>query len=205
MSEIESSFVRLQITERAERLLALQDRWDRVRQAIVGRSTGDYAAMMRTGIVCRKLRRIGSGKDAHLVEEYEIDGGAVEALNAIERRAAIETGPEFDRQDIKPNGKVSDKAAIMARTFSIEELEHIEARLLAAAAEMEQKPAAAVESQKVVEAPIAGPEPGKLPVRLGSATTTGTQRLSPAAPEKPIAAEGAAVSSVPAVRRSWMD
>ena len=57
---------------------------------------GDYAAMMKTGIICRKLRSIGSGKDAQVVEEYEIDTSAVEALNSMERRAAIETGQECD-------------------------------------------------------------------------------------------------------------
>src|SRR5262252_1570399 len=57
---------------------------------------GDYAAIMKTGIVCRKLRSIGSGKDAQVVEEYEIDTSAVEALNSIERRAAIETGEECE-------------------------------------------------------------------------------------------------------------
>ena len=41
--------------------------------------------MMKTGIICRKLRSIGSGKDAQVVEEYEIDTSAVEALNSIER------------------------------------------------------------------------------------------------------------------------
>ena len=63
---------------------------------------GDYAAMMKTGIVCRKLRSIGSGKDAQVVEEYEIDTSAVEALNSMERRAAIETGQECepDRSDL---------------------------------------------------------------------------------------------------------
>jgi len=52
--------------------------------------------MMKTGIVCRKLRSIGSGKDAQVVEEYEIDTSAVEALNSMERRAAIETGQECE-------------------------------------------------------------------------------------------------------------
>jgi hypothetical protein len=60
--------------------------------------------MMKTGIgiVCRKLRSIGSCKDAQVVEEYEIDTSAVEALNSIERRAAIETGQEYepDRSDL---------------------------------------------------------------------------------------------------------
>jgi hypothetical protein len=41
--------------------------------------------MMKTGIVCRKFRSIGSGKDAQVVEEYEIDTSAVEELNSIER------------------------------------------------------------------------------------------------------------------------
>ena len=78
---------------------------------------GDYAAIMKTGIVCRKLRSIGSGKDAQVVEEYEIDTSAVEALNSIERRAAIETG-----QECEPTGQISQRSMTVAKVLSIQEL-----------------------------------------------------------------------------------
>jgi hypothetical protein len=55
------------------------------------RAREDYEAMMKTGVVCRKRRWIG-GKEGYEVDEYEIDTGAIEALNSIEKRAAVETG-----------------------------------------------------------------------------------------------------------------
>ena len=40
-----------------------------MRRARLARAAGDYDAMMRTGFVIRKLRPIGSGKDARSIEE----------------------------------------------------------------------------------------------------------------------------------------
>ena len=40
-------FVELAIIERDQRLLAIQDRWDRLREAIVARAPGDYKRMGR--------------------------------------------------------------------------------------------------------------------------------------------------------------
>jgi hypothetical protein len=54
---------------------------------------GEIFTWMQTGIVCRKLRSVG-GANGKIVEEYEIDTGAIEALNSIEKRAAIETGQD---------------------------------------------------------------------------------------------------------------
>ena len=104
-AENSTQFSQLAVTERDQRLLALQDRWDRVRKAIEARSVGDYAAMMRTGIVCRKLRMLGSGANATAVEEYEIDVSAIEALNSVERRAAIEIGQE--QENVQVTGNIS--------------------------------------------------------------------------------------------------
>jgi len=70
---------------------------------------------MRTGIVARKLRSIGSGKDAQVVEEYEINTGLIEALNSVEKRAAIETGQEVDRSDVDMRFGMAAKAAILRR------------------------------------------------------------------------------------------
>jgi len=42
----------------------------------------------------RKTRSVGSGKDARIVEEYEINTALIECLNSVEKRAAIETGQE---------------------------------------------------------------------------------------------------------------
>ena len=48
---VTSAFVQLAITERDQRLIALQERWDGLRQARAAFAAGDYAAAMRTGFV----------------------------------------------------------------------------------------------------------------------------------------------------------
>ena len=145
--EIESSFVRLQITERLQRLEAIQNRWDRVRAAIDARAREDYDAMMKTGIVIRGLRNVGHGKDAQVVEEYEIDTAAIEALNSIEKRAAIETGQEVDRADINLRGNVQAQAEMLRKAFTLEELEVMDAKIEAAKAG----------TPKLIDAPAAKP------------------------------------------------
>jgi phage terminase small subunit len=139
--EIESHFIRLRITEREERLKAKQWLWDLVRQAITYRALGDFAKMHATGIVRRRYKSVGTGNNAQIVEEYEIDTGAVEALNSIERRAAIETGQEVDRQDINLRGKVNDEAEVLKRAFSFEELEAMRRRIQAVIDAEQTKPA----------------------------------------------------------------
>ena len=59
-----------------------------------------YAAAMKTGVVLRKLRSVRDGKETRVVTEYEINTALIECLNSVERRAAIKTGKEVDRQDI---------------------------------------------------------------------------------------------------------
>jgi hypothetical protein len=138
-NDLSATTLQLQITERDQRLLALQDRWDRLRQAADARAVGDYAAMMRTGIVVRKLRNIGSGKDAQVIEEYEIDTALVEALNSVERRAAIETGQE--QENVNLTGQISAKSIALSKVMTLPELEALEAKMLAVMeAERQGKP-----------------------------------------------------------------
>jgi hypothetical protein len=97
---VTSAFVPLAITERDQRLIALQERWDGLRQARAPFAAGDYAAAMRTGFVCRRLRTVGGAKNARVVEEYEIYTALIEAPNSVERRAAIETGQEQENVNL---------------------------------------------------------------------------------------------------------
>jgi len=73
---VTSAYIALAVAERDQRLLALQERCDGLRQARLARAAGDYDAMMRTDFVCRRVRWIG-GKDGREVEEYEIDTAPV--------------------------------------------------------------------------------------------------------------------------------
>jgi len=140
---VTSAFVQLAITERNQRLIALQERWDGLRQARAALAAGDYAAAMRTGLVCRKLRTVGGAKNARVVEEYEINTALIEALNSVEKRAAIETGQE--QENIQVTGQVTSKAIALSKVMTIPELEELERKMLA---EIEKDKAAG----KVIEA-----------------------------------------------------
>jgi hypothetical protein len=47
-------FLELAITEWDQRLTAIRDRWDGLREAIVARAVHDYKRMMATGVVCHE-------------------------------------------------------------------------------------------------------------------------------------------------------
>jgi hypothetical protein len=128
---IEAQVISRIVSERLHRLDAIQLRWDRVHAAIDARAREDYDAMMKTGVVVRKKRWIG-GKEGYEVEEFEIDTGAIEALNSIEKRAAIETGQEADRADINLRGGVAAQAEILRKAFTLGELEAMDAKIEAA-------------------------------------------------------------------------
>jgi hypothetical protein len=65
---------------------------------------------------------------------YEIDTGVIEALNSVERRAAIETGQE--QANVNLTGQISAKSIALSKVMTIPELEALEAKMLAA---MEQE------------------------------------------------------------------
>jgi hypothetical protein len=134
---VTSAFVQLAITERDQRLIALQERWDGLRQARAAFAAGDYAAAMRTGFVCRRVRWVG-GKDGREVEEYEINTALIESLNSVEKRAAIETGQESENVNL--TGQISAKSIALSKVMSLPELEELERKMLAAMEERQGKP-----------------------------------------------------------------
>jgi phage/plasmid-associated DNA primase len=74
------------------------------------------------------------GKEGYEVDDYEIDTGAIEALNSIEKRAAVETGQEIDRQDINVRGDLQAQADVLRKAFTLDELEAMDAKIEAAKA-----------------------------------------------------------------------
>jgi phage terminase small subunit len=137
-------FLELAITERDQRLMAIQDRWDRLREAIVARAAGDYKRMMATGVVCMKLKSVrGRNNVQRVYREYEIDTGVIEALNSVERRAAIETGQE--QENINLTGQISAKSIALSKVMSMEELEALELKM--------RKAMEAEKDAKAIEAP----------------------------------------------------
>jgi hypothetical protein len=68
------------ITERNGRLLAIQDRWDALREAKACFAREDYEGAMKTGVVPRKTRaiRAENGNGFTHVDEYEINSALIE-------------------------------------------------------------------------------------------------------------------------------
>jgi hypothetical protein len=84
----------------------------------------------------------GKNNSQRVYREYKIDTGVIEALNAVERRAAIETGQE--QENIQLTGQISQKSMTLAKVFSLEELEEMKRRMdQAMEAESQQKPISA--------------------------------------------------------------
>src|SRR5215471_1353989 len=57
---LEAAIVKLIVTERLQRMAAIQDRWDALRRPMVAFAREDYEAAMKTGVVLRKVRAIKS-------------------------------------------------------------------------------------------------------------------------------------------------
>ena len=130
--QIESGYIRLQITEREERLKAAQERWDGMREVIQARKTGDWSRALKTGLCVRKQRVIGAGKNAKIIEDYEVDTALLDALAGLEKQVAIETGQWSEKQDIDVTGRFSAKSIALSKIMTISELEALEAKMLAA-------------------------------------------------------------------------
>ena len=152
--DVTQTFLELAITERGQRLTAIQDRWDRLREAITARAAGDYKRMMATGVVCMKLKSVrGKNNVQRVCREYEIDTGVIEALNAVEKRAAIETGQESE--NIQVTGQISARAMTLTKVCSLEELENLKARM---EAQMEKERLEKQAKPAVPAKQIAGPK-----------------------------------------------
>jgi hypothetical protein len=67
-------------------------------------------------------------------------------LNSIEKRAAVETGQETDRQDINVRGDLQAQADVLRKAFTLDELEAMDAKVEAAR-----------KGTKLIEAPAAKP------------------------------------------------
>jgi hypothetical protein len=133
-------------------------------------------------------------------------------LNSVEKRAAIETGQETDRQDINVRADLQAQADVLRKAFTLDELEAMDARIEAARnGETKQLPGPAgvlPEVQPVLDKThtqsrngIAGrgTEPGKLPGKPECAAPTAPDPLGEGAD-----ADGV-VPSVPKARPSWRD
>jgi phage terminase small subunit len=66
---VEAAIVKLIVTERFQRLEAIQDRWDALREAKRCFAKDDFEGAMKTGVVLRKLRSIKSEDAKGYIEQ----------------------------------------------------------------------------------------------------------------------------------------
>ena len=143
--EIESGYIDLQITERDERLKAAQERWNGMREMIQARKTGDWSRALKTGLCVRKQRVIGTGKNAKIIEDCEVDTALLDALASLEKQVAIETGQWTEKQNVDVTGQISARAIALSKVMTLEEAEALEKKMRAV---MEEE-----RTGKVIEAP----------------------------------------------------
>jgi hypothetical protein len=89
------------LEERANRLKAQQDRHDRLKRVMEARGAGMVDVPGgETGLLVRRVKSIGYGDSAQVVEEYELDATLLAEARKLEEQAAREVGqlgPEAGR------------------------------------------------------------------------------------------------------------
>lgn len=91
--------LKVSIRETDQRLSRQQDRWDRMHRVIEERANSpemEAVAGGKTGLLVRKLKQIGAGDNAQVVEEYEVDTGLLSEIRKHEEHAARELGQWID-------------------------------------------------------------------------------------------------------------
>lgn len=82
------------IAERQNRVDALNERWELMRQVIRARAEAGPVIVpgAKTGLLVKTVKAIGAGKDQYEVEEWAVDTGLLRELRAHEEQAAKELG-----------------------------------------------------------------------------------------------------------------
>jgi hypothetical protein len=91
------------------RVAALQDRWDKLKQVIKER--GESSEMQtvaggKTGLLVRQLKKVGAGADAEMVEEFVLDAALLKEMREHEKQAAQELGQWSDKHEHDHGGAV---------------------------------------------------------------------------------------------------
>lgn len=137
---IAAGVVRLEITERNNRIQALQERWNAMRAVIQARAQDPAIAQVpggETGLIVTREKVIGFGEAAHITVEYELDTGLLKELRAHEQQAAQEAGQWAEkREHTGADGgaikiEADGNAVSLAEIMTPEELEALRARLKA--------------------------------------------------------------------------
>jgi isopentenyldiphosphate isomerase len=99
--KITAQVVKQEIGERNARVLALQDRWSRMRRLMDARAHAAVEAKVTapgadTGLLCRTYKAVANEK----VEEWELDAALLKELRAHEQQAAQELGQWQEKSQV---------------------------------------------------------------------------------------------------------
>ena len=160
-------FVRLvsrEISERQNRIDALQDRWERLRAVITARAADPELRKVpggETGLltITKYKAETYFGTDpktgeqvrmTRLVPEYAVDTGLLHETRAHEEQAARECGQWVERQDINLKAQVESVSVTLAQALTPAELRELREKVAAAS------------SPKQIEASAATAEAGAI-------------------------------------------
>lgn len=138
--EIERRMLHLKIAVRAHRVYSLNNRWLALQQIVRERGeNSEYAKVPggKTGLLVKRLKVIGKGEDAQLVEEWEVDTGLLAELRACETQAAKELGQSNPDTivNVTANVDASTHAHYDLTKLDVSELESLRNTLSRATAE----------------------------------------------------------------------
>ena len=103
-----AGIIKAAIRDKNARVEALQDRWDRMKRVIEERAKDRAmrkAAGGKTGLLVRRLKQVGSGDSATVVEEFEVDTALLKEMRAHEEQAAKELGQWVEKSEVSPGGE----------------------------------------------------------------------------------------------------
>jgi hypothetical protein len=109
IAAVERALVSDQV-QREERIAWLKDRIAKLQQVIAERATDPSMQAVpggKTGTLVRRMKQIGSGPNASMVDEYEVDAGMLKELRAHEEQLAHELN------DYTPHLKAVERASTL--------------------------------------------------------------------------------------------
>jgi transcriptional regulator with XRE-family HTH domain len=106
-AEVAQALYDLPITHRRNRVVDLQTIRDKLMQVITERGMSPEMAGIaggETGLLTRRMTKVGHGKETEYVWEYAVDVGMLKELRATLEQAAKELGQWVERVDDNPAG-----------------------------------------------------------------------------------------------------
>lgn len=101
-AEVADLTERFAVASRVRRVKNLDGRVNRLKRIMAERAADDDMADVpggKTGLLVRRIKSIGSGENAQVVNEYEVDAALLRELREHEKQAAIELGQWTEKRE----------------------------------------------------------------------------------------------------------